>query len=532
MPTLDTQITAVTVYPDRARLRRRGSLRLEAGLHTLEVAGLPVSLDPDSLRASARGTARARLLGVQARRTFFAETPVEEVQALEAQIEALQDEMAGLEARAGLLINQRAHLEALAAEADTYALALASGERSLETQLGLYEGVRKEGERIEGELRETAAQRREAERRLQKLQAELNQKRSSRPRQRFTAEVEVEILEGGELALELVYVVSGAGWKPLYDLRLLENGGEGSGGSAPLLEVSYLGQVTQKTGEAWEGVSLALSTARPALAGRLPELPPWFLRPYAPPVLRKQPEREVAVRMATLAAAAPAALDAGAPVEELEAELPGAQVESSGMALNYNIPGNVSLPSDGEPHKVTIARLSLLPRLDYVSAPKLTPAAYRRVRVTNDSPYVFLPGAANLFAGDEFLGTAGIELAAPGAELELYLGVDDRLRVERELKRRDVDKTLIGGRRKVHFAYEITLENLLPHEARVLLHDQLPVPGHEDIKVRLESSEPRPATHSELNLLDWELILPPGQKRGVRFDFTVEYPQGMEITGL
>ena len=33
--------------------------------------------------------------------------------------------------------------EELAAEADTYALALASGERSLEAQMALYEGVRR-----------------------------------------------------------------------------------------------------------------------------------------------------------------------------------------------------------------------------------------------------------------------------------------------------------------------------------------------------------------------------------------------------
>jgi uncharacterized protein (TIGR02231 family) len=212
--------------------------------------------------------------------------------------------------------------------------------------------------------------------------------------------------------------------------------------------------------------------------------------------------------------------------------MPEAQVESSGAAMTYMVSGRTSLPSDGEPHKVTITRLSLPPRLDYVAAPKLAQAAYRRVRVTNDSSYVLLPGAANLFAGDEFLGIARIELAPPGSELELFVGVDDRIRVERELKRRDVDKTLIGGKRRVHFAYEITLENLLTREARVLLRDQLPVAGHEEIRVRLESAEPRPSAQSELNLLDWELILPPRQKRGVRFDFSVEYPQGMDIIGL
>jgi uncharacterized protein (TIGR02231 family) len=209
-----------------------------------------------------------------------------------------------------------------------------------------------------------------------------------------------------------------------------------------------------------------------------------------------------------------------------------AGVESAGAVVNYRIPGVVTLPADGEPHKVTVTRFRLEPVLDYVTAPRLVAAVYRRAKLNNDSPYTLLPGAANLFAGDESIGSTRLELVAPQGEIELYLGVDDRVKVERELKRREVDKRLIGNRRRVQYAYEIALENLLPVEARVTLHDQIPVARHEEIKVRLEFSDPKPAAQSELNLLDWELVLAPKSKRVVRYEFTVELPQGMEVGGL
>jgi uncharacterized protein (TIGR02231 family) len=152
--------------------------------------------------------------------------------------------------------------------------------------------------------------------------------------------------------------------------------------------------------------------------------------------------------------------------------------------------------------------------------------------VTNDSPYTILAGPANLFAGDEFVGTTALELIAPQGEIELYLGADDRVRVARELRRREVDKRLIGDRRRLRYGYEITLENLLPAEATVTLHDQIPVSRHEDIKVKLESADPQPTEQTELNLLDWELTLAPGEKRVVRFDFTVEHPRVMSLIGL
>ena len=85
-----TQITDVVVYPDRARLTRQGKVKLESGRHTLEVTELPLELIPASLRATGRGTAKARLLGVQAQRFFYAETPAEQVQELEKKLEGQQ----------------------------------------------------------------------------------------------------------------------------------------------------------------------------------------------------------------------------------------------------------------------------------------------------------------------------------------------------------------------------------------------------------------------------------------------------------
>jgi uncharacterized protein (TIGR02231 family) len=315
-------------------------------------------------------------------------------------------------------------------------------------------------------------------------------------------------------------------------MRLLEEEDE-----QPVLEVGYLAQVTQRTGEDWPDVALTLSTARPALAETLPELDPWYIGPiYAH-------ERRAAPRVMMMAAPAPAPaveqLFAGAEPEaamavadEVEAEVVMATVETEGSAVTYQVPGTITVPADGAPHKVVVARFELASELDYVAAPKLVEAAYRRAKTINESAYTLLPGLANLFAGDEFIGTTELKLVAPQGEIELYLGTDDRVKIERELKRREVDKKLIGDRRRLRYGYEITLENLLPIETKVTLHDQIPVPRHEDIKVKLESIEPKPAEHTELNLLEWELALSPGEKRVVRFDFMVEHPREMSLLGL
>jgi uncharacterized protein (TIGR02231 family) len=532
MTNVDTRVTAVSVYPDRARVTRAGEVELKQGSHRLEFSELPLVLDAASVRAAARGTAEARLLGVDVKREFYEETPAEQVRELEKQVEALQDEASALSGRATLLQEERQTVRGLAEATGTYARGLAYGKTTAADQIALLDKLRQRAGEIDGELLELAVEERERERRLSKLKRELDQLRGGAARERYVAVVEVEVVGPGKLTVELTYVVSGAGWQPLYDLRLLEEG-------EPALEVGYLAQVTQRTGEDWPEVELTLSTARPALTGKVPELNPWSIGPpraLPKPVARRAKMMTLAAPAAPMPAAIEDAVASGAveeaPEPERQAQAVQAEVDTSGAAVTYKVPGTVGVPADGAPHKVTVAQYQLEPEMDYVTAPKLVQAAYRRAKLVNKSAYTLLPGKANVYAGDEFVGVTQLELTAPNGEIELYLGVDDRVKVERELARREVDKKLVGDRRRLRYGYEITLKNLLDVEAKVTVHDQIPVSRHENVKVKLESAEPKPAEQTEMGLLDWEFDLPPGGEQAVHFSFAVEHPRGMSVMGL
>jgi uncharacterized protein (TIGR02231 family) len=527
VPPVQTSITAVTVYPDRARVTRTGTLQLETGFSKVEISDLPLTLNPDSVRASAQGLARARLHGVQVQRVNYQDTPLEQVRQLEQEIESLQDQVEQLTVRQKLLAQNRRHLESLAEQSQVYAAAIASGETSLESQLDMFSSVRNRIEALEQQSQQLSVEIRAHQKRLGQLKSDLEHLHSPRPRQRFSILVEIEGLSAGELTLQVIYVIQGAHWTPLYDLRLREENGE------PFLEAVYLGQVTQRTGEEWQEVALTLSTARPALTARPPELKPWYIAPFAPPVPTARAPQMLSV------AAVPAKMEAGpdpslrdARMDMVQAETAAAVIEESPAAVVYHIPGRVTVPLNGDPHKVTIAGLRLSPQLDYVAAPRLAESVYRRAILHNDSPYTFLPGPTSLFYGDEFLGTASLDLIPPQGELKLYLGTEDRIKIERKLTRREVDKSFVGARRRIHYTYQIEIENLLDANAALELHDQIPVSRHEDIKVKLDSISPKPVEQDGMNLIQWDLPLSPRQKRSVSFSFSVEHPKGVDVLGL
>ncbi len=529
MPELITTIQAVTVFNNRARITRQGEITLDQGPQHLSIPNLPLTLDQASVRARAWGTAQAKLLGVDVHPTFFKDTPPGKALELTEQIRTLEEEdrqwVDQIETQDKLI----AHFDGVAASAETFAFGLSRGRTTLETHETLLQFLADKRLAAQTKKREINAKRRTLAQELDKLRKELQLIQSARPKERFTAVVELEVLKPGTLTIELSYLQTGASWQPVYDIRLTQG----------QLEIAYLGQVAQTTGEDWVGVSLTLSTASPALAGVIPELQPWYIAP-APPMLpvARAKGGGVAATLApqSLRMASPASLEAHASEQvqqdlfQVEATL--AEVSESGASITYKIGDGIDIPGDNTPRKTTIGTIPLTPRFDYVTAPRLVSAAYRRVKATNDSPFVLLPGTVQLFEGEDYIGTTHLDRITAGQEVELYFGVDDRIVIERELVKRETDKKLLGDQRRIKFGYEIKVENHTQESQKLLVWDQIPVSSHENLKVRLEASDPKVSKQDDLNRLEWNLNLPAGGKQTIRYEFIVEAPRDLQINGL
>jgi len=95
MPTIETDITDVTVYIDRARVVRKGTIHLPQGEHTVTLQRLPSGLVDDSVRAGGHA-ANVRILGVDVSRDYYTETPEADQAALQKELQDLQDQDAAL----------------------------------------------------------------------------------------------------------------------------------------------------------------------------------------------------------------------------------------------------------------------------------------------------------------------------------------------------------------------------------------------------------------------------------------------------
>lgn len=522
--TIDTQITAVTVYSRQAQITRHGTVELTGSEQELVIPDLPMTLQTESVRVSGSSTQAVQLLGVRTESVATLESAAPEVAQLEAQIKKLQRQQRRYQDQLAAVKLKRQAVEALSEKAiPTLSKQIVKQQTLTETHALLefwgeqYEAYSDAVTRIEGQQETLQQQQQLLEDQLQKLQMR-------RPHERYHLVVKITAA-AGSLDLEVNYRVNRAQWRPLYDLQFNTETG--------VLGLSYLAEVEQTTGESWEAVDLTLSTAKPGLGSLPPKLEPWYINLPQVEMLKR---RKSAAPMA-------AALEAGAdlkatappppsPAPKKKAQVATADISKSGMVVSFRIGGNSDIPSDGNPHTVTLANKDYPVDCQHIAMPSRVSFAYLQATVTNPTDGVtLLPGKANIFRDRMFVGTAQLDHTAPGQEFKTDLGIDEGLGIERELIERQVDKKLIGGQRRITFAYRLGVTNFLEQTVKLKLTEQLPVSRDERLKVRLTQSQPR-IEMGELGQLDWTLVLTPQQRQGIEYQFTIEHPPTETVQGL
>ncbi len=131
----------------------------------------------------------------------------------------------------------------------------------------LFELIGKRTAEAQKTILDTEIKVREVERQIKDLEGKLA---SLAPGQVARTEVKVALAAQDALEADMTirYQVRNASWTPFYDARL----SIGSKAQAPKLQLVRRAAIKQRTGEVWDNVALALSTARPTAGTAAPVL--------------------------------------------------------------------------------------------------------------------------------------------------------------------------------------------------------------------------------------------------------------------
>jgi hypothetical protein len=552
-----SEIEHVTVYPDRAAVERWArDIAVAPGVVRVVFMDLPTSLMQESVRASGEGTARSSIANVDVKRTYLGEVANARADSLERAYKKLERDRKDVLAKKEAYDMAGEFLKSIKAQAEQSTSGeVARGTADPAKLKGMFEFLRSAyADNRVGTIaiEESSAQLTDQ---MEALQREIQMLRHRPSDGSWTATVDLVVDTAGKVDVRLDYVATGASWNPSYDVRVSDDLKE--------IELTYYGQVSQRTGEDWGDVSIALATAEPALGVQIPTLRAWWLM-YPDPVVAaadvqsSSSESKIDVKyefkhreINTVADA----LSKEAGVIEKDGPLyvrggrgsgtqyyldglpiadPFTAQPGSGITARFDVPMPQTLPSDGTVRRMTITTLDLEGDVAYESVPKLSPYAYLVAKVKNASEIPILAGATQVFLGAQFLGSGHIEDAPPAQEFDLSLGVDKAVKVERKLVRKErKEAARAGSDSRVEYVYRTEVENRRRVPIEIAVSDQFPVSQDHAIEIVRDKPSPEVSESSkEDGSIKWRRTLPAGAKEALQIGFEVHYPGGRPPVGL
>jgi len=526
---LASKITEVTVYADRARVTRVAVGEVGAGVATLAWRKLPGWIDEGSVRVSVRG---AELLDVQVRKTFLARPEDAELQKAEAAVREVADQIAALDDEARVLDAQARQVDAIR----VFSLEkLPKDAASREVKIEEYGTVVKF---VSAAMLETAKGKRELERKRRELQPELdarqrqlNELRQKAQLEQRTVLVTVRGSGAGKAELALTYLLPGATWEPVHELRAANGAKE--------VALASFGVVTQTTGEDWEGVALSLSTQRSTDTIRIPELDKLLVGGGRPvQVMMSSGEtfskaNDMFVGQFALwnsvnnGAALQRDVDNNWRVQQVaqarNVERFVRLQEQRGTTAHFAGVGAQTVRTDGRSVRVPIGSAQLAATTKIIAAPEASLNAARTAELVNTGKQPLLPGKVQLYIEGAFVGATETEFVAAGEGFPMFLGVADQIKLSRTLDQKRSSLSWSGKRRRMQVNYLITVENLGDREANVQLGDRVPVSETDDVRVtnvKLTSN----AKPDSKGLVKWDVKLAPKQSQEFRVEYLLDYP--------
>lgn len=544
-------ISQVTLYRGRAAVTRHIHKDIAQGVWAVRIAGLPATVQANSIQAKvaaggASGSATPKLLGVE-----YAETPLAdfggtpEGVALQTKLTELQRKMEYLKQDDAQLDQQAKLVEQVGVRATANATNDGGTQAlNLDSVVKQLEFVGKERMRIVEAKRALVVAAEDLARQIEATQKELADKGGANRVER-AAVVLLAVPTDMPVNVDLTYVVTQATWEPVYNIR--------AAGDRTGVEIEYDAMITQSTGEDWKDVKLSLSTAQPTRASAPPPVNPWFVDIYVPPppaapAAPPAPMRDASAGRPAETAEMGLAMKAGAPAmrrAEIEAMSRGANVQETGVAVAFDLPRTLTIPTDSAKKQRThIASVQPTASFVYTAQPIVTEDVFLRGDLTNSSAYQLLPGRAQIFMGGDFIGETAMPSVAPKDEFKVFFGPDRALKAKRQLAAKTTGSAgLFGGSQSTTWNYRVTIDNSTGKPATVELFDRRPVSRNEKIvaavsnlSLPLSTNKAYVENQQPQGILRWDLTVPATARgdQAMPITWTVEVtrPNNVQTTPL
>ncbi|RHX84160.1 hypothetical protein DLM78_18965 [Leptospira stimsonii] len=495
------KIQSVTIFSDRALVRRNQDIKLQGEETTLRFVRLPAAVILDSIRASSEGTLNISSVSI---RTIPAGEDSEITNdPLKKKMVSIQQEIRSETDR------QTSFREQLKLLSSFGQLATEESDRQLRSNAVDVKNWSTSLEFLENRRNSYLERIQRSEEKLEQLNKEFAQANSAFLRMaeaKRWSQSEVEVVcsgkPGSKGSISIEYLVSNVSWRGIYDLHGSSEGGD--------FRLESRVALRQYTGEDWKNVDITISSAKPSAAISLPLLRPWRVSQGS----LSQPGSNKNTFNSD---------------EQNPSDSEVSEGEEDSANFTFRLPNRETVVSDNSEHRISMDSAQIKGAVSHVAIPTLSNFVFLRAKFKNTTKMPLLWNDVKVFMDGSFIGsyTPGNRTAV-GQEFEMYLGPDQRMKLKRTLLKGEVAGAgFLGKTVQIENQWQIEVSNYTKRPRQVLVYDQFPVSADPNISTKFLGSNHESLKKDANGTLSWTLLVKPGEKEKFDFSYSIEIPQSM-----
>jgi uncharacterized protein (TIGR02231 family) len=198
--------------------------------------------------------------------------------------------------------------------------------------------------------------------------------------------------------------------------------------------------------------------------------------------------------------------------------------------VEFKIDLKYSIPSDSKSHQVIVMESDIASEFEHFAVPKLSTDAFLISRMSGWEELNLLPGQANIYFLNTFIGSTYIDPNTIEDTLNISLGRDPGIAISRK-KLKDKESTeIIGNDRVKKITIELTVRNKKNQAVSMTVEDQVPISGEEGIKVFFNPEEIEGETYyKNSGKLSWDIKLGAKETKKIKFSYKIKYPKNKKL---
>ncbi len=509
---LNSDVNGVKVFLSGAQVIRTAKGTVDAGSNEIAIEGLSSQITPSSIIVS--GTGEAMIMGVSFTLDYLKDKKKSpELTRLEDSLENLKSILVRHNMNESVYNDE---LQLLNANKNTSGSNVGVNAENLKKVADFY---RQRSIELKTKLIEIAEVKVKLNEKINKVTAQINELNEKRDQPTGTILVSIDAKQRTNVTLNISYYVPAASWTPLYELH-------GKDAKSPV-ELIYKASVRQSSGENWNKVPFTLSTGNPQLNNTKPNLIPWFVDfiqiyrydgrgtgAQAAPMMKSNVQNEMSVTMAD------------SKFEEVQVT----QTETA-VSVEFEIKQSYSVNTDGKDVIMTIEKHDLPSQFAYYASPRIDKTAYLMASITGWEQLSLLPGQANIYFENSYVGESYINPSSTADTLRLSMGRDARIVIKRT-KVKDLSSVkFLGSNTIKNYTFDISVKNNRSEAIELILEDQIPLTKNESIKIAVDEISGA-ELNNETGMLKWRFNLNSAETKKVRLSYSVKYPKNQNVSGL